>query len=679
MVFTTLTIDLDEGEVTLKEFEKEGVYGVIDYALYLHLEVYKSYSLSPYDSRNALVFGKGPFAGSILPGSHRLTFAFRSPLYGTLFPSTMGGAAFTFKKTGIDIVSIVGRSEEPAVIVIKGEEENIGVSVRTLKKEKLHEIWKGFKGEEGVYALTDFLVEELFPLFGGDDFRIACVGPASENTNFGAVFSQALRDGKRLEGSEDWAARGGVGSVMLRAHNVVAIAFGGSYSRKPFKGIDLSNYDHVKKLFSHVYDKPLFKVIAEKTVKYRYNPSTGTGGTFGGDYLAEKELVPILNWQMPYIPRDDRKKIYENIKKYYVDIFNEESIEKKSWTTCGEPCPATCKKVRDGFKVDYEPYNANGPLSGSLYLKASDFGVKKVDALGFDAIEFGCLASWVFELIETGKLKPEEVGLEESPDFNLNSMIDKPVEASKKNARLLSRLAELVAWGKGEIPKLLGMGKRRAAGELDKKLSSRLKRGESFKDCAVYVALGDEWEITPTMYWAMGNFIPLPVQGKYWTYYKFGVFPEPEELADRIVESAVAEFWYDNVGWCRFHRRWLRALASVSCELDSSNAEWCQLPVRWTKSVLELLFLRAYGERVNAEEHGKKQMRRLVEYALKGSCYPVFPDTVRVVDLIDGGCKEFGRKSWKERFEENRIKATREYISRTLNRYSTILEVEWKI
>ena len=677
MEFKTVRIDLTEERLIFKPFEKEGVYGVIDYGIYLHKEVLKSYKFEPYDGKNAVVIGVGPFAGSVLPGSHRLTFLFRSPLYGTLYPSTMGGAAFTFLKTGIDILSITGRAKKPAVIVIRGENERVSVSVEFLEEKELQKIWKSYGEREGVYALSLYLLERFKGDFDGKKMRIACVGPASYSTNFGSVFSQDVRDGKFVEGAEDWAARGGGGSVLARAHNVVGIVFGGSWEGKRFKALDLSNYDFVKKLFSQVYDEPLFKVIAEKTTKYRYNPKSGTGGTFGEDYIGERDKTPVLNWQIAYLEKGEREKLYEVIEKFYLEVFNSEAIEKKKWTTCGEPCPATCKKVREGYKTDYEPYNANGPLSGSFWLKASDRAVRKVDSLGFDAIEFGGLAAWIFELVYRGFLKPEEVGISEKPDFDVDSILKDPVRTSEKNAELLCELAENVAYGKGEIPKLLGMGKRRASKALDENFSDRLPKGKSFKDYAVYVPLGKEGEVNPTMYWAMGNFIPLPVQGKYWTYYKFGVFPEPEELAERIVESSVGEYWYDNIGWCRFHRRWMRALSSVECEL--SEGETCNVPVKWTKSVVELLFLKAYGEKLNAEEQGRKILSELVDYALKVDCYPVFPDTERVVDLIVAASKEFKGSSWTEKFSENKIKFVREYISRTLDEYSRILDVNWKL
>ena len=235
MRFMTLNIDLDENRAEIRNFEREGIFGVVDYALFLHSEIYKTYLYQAYNPRNVLVFGKGPFAGSILPGSHRLTFVFRSPLYGTLFPSTMGGAAYVFLKTGIDFVSIVGKAKLPSIIFIKGEGKNLSVGIHYIEEQKLKEIWKSYKKEEGVYAFTQFLIDNYKDFFKNCDFRIACVGPASMHTNFGAIFSQALRGNRRIEGSEDWAARGGSGSVMLRSHNVAAIIFGGNQKQNKFK------------------------------------------------------------------------------------------------------------------------------------------------------------------------------------------------------------------------------------------------------------------------------------------------------------------------------------------------------------------------------------------------------------------------------------------------------------
>ena len=189
MKFTTLKINLETKEISMNEIQQEGIYGIIDYAIYLHDEVYKTYELDPYDPKNVTVFGKGPFAGSVLPGAHRLVFVFRSPLYGTLFPSTMGGAAYIFQRVGVDFVVLEGKREKPTVILLQGDGENVSVELHEIELEKVLEIWHGYKGEEGVYALTEYLIDNFKDKFDSE-FRIACVGPASLNTNFGAIFSQ---------------------------------------------------------------------------------------------------------------------------------------------------------------------------------------------------------------------------------------------------------------------------------------------------------------------------------------------------------------------------------------------------------------------------------------------------------------------------------------------------------
>ena len=652
MKFTALTINLDNEEIKAEEIEKEGIYGIIDYAIHLHDEVYKTYGLEPYDPDNVVVFGKGPFAGSVLPGSHRLMFVFRSPLYGGLFPSAMGGAAYQFQRVGVDFVVLKGKRKKPTVILLSGDGENINVELHEIELEKLVEIWRDYKGEEGVYALTQYLIDNFRDKFDSE-FRIACVGPAALNTNFGAIFSQALRKGERLVGSEDWAARGGSGSVLLRAHNVVAIIFGGK-ARKKFPREDISNIRNARPIVEGVLKKPMFEVMAEKTTKYKYNPKLKTGGTFGGNYPAEGDFVPILNWQMPYIPKEERIKIHENIMKHYWEPFNKEAIETRNWTTCGEPCPVACKKYANGHHIEYEPREANGPLSGVITLRASDISVPAVDAMGFDAIEFGGTAAWVLELVHRGLLKPEEVGLSREPEFKKESLLLKPVETSEINAKLIAELAHRVAFAETEVAKIIGLGKRKASMVLDEKFKDRLNYGESFKDYAVFTPLGENGEITPTMYWAIGNYIPLPIQGRYWTFYQFGVFLEPEELAQKIVASATWEFWYDNIGWCRFHRGWM-------------------------KSVLKALFLEAYGENVDMEGHSHKQLKRLIDFAKKAGYEPVFWDSMRVIDLIAGGSREFGNEKWAARFEEDKIGTAKEYLRRVLQTYSETLGVEWRL
>lgn len=66
MKFTVLHLKLDEKKVESEEFEKDGIYGIIDYGLELH-EKLGTHSIDPYDPKNVMVMGMGgPFSGSIL-------------------------------------------------------------------------------------------------------------------------------------------------------------------------------------------------------------------------------------------------------------------------------------------------------------------------------------------------------------------------------------------------------------------------------------------------------------------------------------------------------------------------------------------------------------------------------------------------------------------------------------
>jgi len=97
------------------------------------------------------------------------------------------------------------------------------------------------------------------------------------------------------------------------------------------------------------------------------------------------------------------------------------------------------------------------------------------------------------------------------------------------------------------------------------------------------------------------------------------------------------------------------------------------------KPILKALFMEAYGENVDMEEHSKKQLRKLVNYAKKAGYEPVFWDSMRVIDLIARGSEEFGNEKWAERFRVDKVGTAKEYLKRVLNEYSNRLGVDWSI
>lgn len=652
-----LIINVSKNQIRTEEFESDEIIGPISWGLHCHLEKYRSYEHPIYDEHNVLCFGAGKLALSEIYGTRRLMFTFRSPLWGGFFLSSMGGAAYVFRHLGVDFAVIEGKAKEPVTVLLKSEiNGEIKARFESLSEEKLLEFYKGYKGLYGAFALAQYIADNYAEWYGKAPLRILTVGPASMYTSNGAIVSYASRD-TRLQGKPvDFSARGGPGSVMYRAHKVVAIVFGGNYIRKPrFPKTDLSNFKVLNEIFQKHMGKLMNQVIMDATVKYRYDPKTNSGGTFGNNYAYYGSLNPMFNWNYIYWSEEERKRFYkEVIVESFVEPFNKESIAKKLWRTCDEPCTAVCKKMYKGFKVDYEPYCASAPLNGIFDLDSATEIVDLVDAMGFDAIEFGNTAAWIFEAIHKGILDKNDLGLEAKPYFNHELYYEKnKIKAlSEHNAKLLKTFIWKLGFGENELYKLIGEGMRKASKKFNEIFEEKVKREElKFEDLAVYVPLGPDGGLSPAMYWGPGNIMPLPIIGKYLTYYH-GIFLEPEDLAKAALGRAIKELYSEEGGLCRFHRG-------------------------WAEKILPKLLEEAYGVSIDLDLHGKTLLRRIIEYDKKAGYKPVFWESKRVIDYFVLSAKQYGAENWYEKLSKEGEEAAKEYWLNFLKEEEKILETKW--
>ncbi len=654
-----LIINASKEKISVEELDREDVIGPISWGLYCHLEKYGSYGYDIFDEHNVLCFGSGKLAWSEIYGTRRLVFTFRSPLWGGFFLSSMGGAAYVFRYLGVDFAAVEGKAKEPLIVALKSDVNgNVEAKFERIPEDKLLEIYKNYKGKVGVFALIEYVAEKYGKWYSETKapMRIIAVGPASVFTSNGALVSYASRDvnfkGKPIE----YSARGGPGSVLYRAHKVAAIVFGGNYVKNPkFPKTDLSNFKVLNEVFTKYLGKSMNQVIMNATVKYRYDPKTKTGGTFGNNYAYYNGLNPSFNWTYIYWGREERSKFFKDvISKTYIESFNKETIEKRLWRTCDEPCTAVCKKMYKGYKIDYEPYCASTANAGILDLDVAVDVVDLVDALGFDAIEYGNTASWVFELLAKGMLKPEEVGVSATPyfDHKLYYDLSKVKELSGHNAKIMKELAWKIGFGEGELAQIIGEGVRRAATKFSKMFSEREKE-QGFKDLAIYVPFGPDGSLTPAMYWGPGNIAPLPIIGKYLTYYH-GIFLEPEDLASLALNRAVKELYSEEGGLCRFHRG-------------------------WAEKILPKLYYEAYGVEVDFDIHGKKLLQKIVEYDKKAGYKPVFWESRKVIDYLTLAAKEYGAEQWYEKLKREGVEAAKEFWLRFLRKEEEILEVSWEV
>jgi glyceraldehyde-3-phosphate dehydrogenase (ferredoxin) len=518
-----LFVDAATGYYRINRYSLDDFFGPVDLGLHLA------------GRYNGLNIGVGLLAGSILPGSSRMIFSGFSLCWGGFYVSTMGGAGLVFDNLGINMVSLVGKAPVPSILCLnRTHAEEIDVRVEPVS---LRQVWQ--EGRGGTYALMDHVFEK----YGADyetDPRILAVGPAAESTDFAAIASVPIQSGK-LTAVDTWAGRGGFGSKMLQQHGIAAIIYGGTYVDEDFRNRQVAD-----EWFQQKYNRKLATKDLESTVKYRYDPKLQTGGTFGVNYATMGGRILAFNYRTIYLKEEERLELHRKfILDHYLRQFNEETIVPKQQHHCGEPCSAVCKKMKNGLKKDFEPYQTMGPLCGIFDQRAAERLNHHADRHGFDAISVGGTLAWLMECIDQDLLTPEQTGVEEAPVFNPAGF---SVEAdSMHNAEIGCKLLDGIVQKRGVLD--FGEGARKAGRRLARKF------GKSILDPFVYVGYARKGWMVPNQYWTPGALSPMPIMGKYYMYYGNDFMP-PRALGRMNAERLRKELVLDDLGMCRFHRGW---------------------------------------------------------------------------------------------------------------------------
>ncbi len=572
------------------EIEEMPDTGAIDFGL-SEMERAAAASKEVLSPELPFIFSTGPLSTTGLPGTHRLTFVFRSPLTGSFFVSSMGGAGFTVKACGIDAVVVTGKAQDPLVVTVGKN----GVEIKAVEPR---EAYYGIK-EKGILWLSKFATTGNYRLIG--------IGAAAFKTPFATTKSIEVAGGKLKEGTEDFSGRAGSGSALFQAHGVLGFIF------EPFSSSFHTRSKEALEVMRRVFGPGYMKKIMEAGSKYLNK------GTFGGNYEKLSPITPCRNFRNIYGSSCEA----EMLSAKWLGAFRKAVLDVKAMVTCGEPCPLRCKKVYNGIKIDYEPLNSFGPYIGLFDFKAAAEVAAYNDFLGFDAIELGHIIGWVLEAKEK-KLLPEEVPAR----FPFS-------EQELKNFAIT--MLRKLAFSEHEFFAILRQGRRRAA-ELFEELY-----GSPLKDLAVYVPFGTEGYVAPTMYWALGNFVPVPLQGRYWTYYKPGVWLEPEELAEKCYERALAEAAYDDLGLCRFHRKWFEEV----------------------KEPLQ--------EALNLTSEPLKLLQRIIRLNERAAAVPKPAETQRVFDIFARAALNFGAPEEWKRLADTAEELYRTYVERFLRRYNALV------
>jgi glyceraldehyde-3-phosphate dehydrogenase (ferredoxin) len=504
--------------------------------------------------RDSMTFGGGLLAGSPLPGTRRMIVCGHSPQWEGFYVSALGGAMYVFRRLGANYLWL--REQAPTDSILILNLKNGEYSAR-LEPVDVDALWRGYtdatgRAWEGFYALQRYAFEAYGAEYAGDDFRILATGPAARHTKEGAIGSNAVKKGT-LSVVDDWAGRGGLGSRMLQHHRIAAIVFGGDWNDPDMKaGKELDQY------FLDHFGMRAIQADLILSQKYRYVPEFDTGGTFGVNMHTLNDRLLSHNYQSIYAPEAERLQQHDAlILGHYLKQFNDEIVKPRNFDHCGEPCAIACKKFVGEYKKDYEPYAALGPLCGIFDQRAAERLNKFVDTMGLDAIQAGGLVAWVMELLTARLIQPEAFGLPlDLPNFSpapwlpLSPAVLSPdtlASISAHNADYAIAILKMVLFTEAGAPFRRGL--RAAAKWLDEKY------GIDSLNRAVFTAHGAEGCMTPNQYWTPGMFAPMPLMGKYFSYYENKFLP-PRALGRKNVERFVYEFYSENAGACRFHRKW---------------------------------------------------------------------------------------------------------------------------
>jgi glyceraldehyde-3-phosphate dehydrogenase (ferredoxin) len=222
-------------------------------------------------------------------------------------------------------------------------------------------------------------------------------------------------------------------------------------------------------------------------------------GTFYANYKNNVNL-PMYDW-LNILKNIDLSQRIEKLLSNYTPSFK----------TCGESCPAICKKIEDNTKLDYEPVNALGPFLGIFDRSKIKEYINLVDSLGFDAIYLGHILAGYLE--KEGILNPEV-----ETDIDLKEIISK--------------------------------------------LNINKVRNSEIRDYVFYIPFGKDFDMTPNFYYSLGFFLPTPIPGTYLTDYS------KNATYESILDRAIKEYQLNNYTICRFHRKWIEKLLDYENVLE---------------------------------------------------------------------------------------------------------------
>ena len=403
-----LRVNLSTGKIskepTSPELARDYIGGRGFGAYFLYKEVPKG--ADPLGPENKLIVSTGPLAGLMIPGAGKCDFACKSPLTGGYASASMGGL-FTaeIKYAGLDSIIVEGMSTKPVYLFIDDDK---------IELRDASSLWG-----KGSMTVEKELKDKL-----GEEFQIACIGPAAEN---GVLYAHINHDYGRQAG------RGGVGTVM-GAKKIKAIAIRGT------KSVPVADMDAYRKAGMELY-----KACKDSD---GLKPWQTYGTTMVVSWCDEIGALPTRNFSAGS---------FEDGKTLYGPVVREQIVvNDKGCFGCPSPCGKYSRMTRYGTQAEGPEYETIGMVGSNLGISDAQ-DVAQINFLcdewGIDTISAGGAIAWAMECYEKGILTQADT---DGLDLKFG------------NVQAVFTLIEKISKGEGKLGAMLANGVRYSAKQVGK-------------------------------------------------------------------------------------------------------------------------------------------------------------------------------------------------------------------
>ncbi len=301
---------------------------------------------------NKLFLTTGPFTGTPVPCSGKLSVAAKSPATGTMNDCSIGGhAGIKIKFAGYDMIIFEGQLAKPGYVIIEDDEISFADA---------GDLWG-----KGSHETESLLAEQY-----GREFSILSIGPAGENlSNMACINSDYYRQ----------AGRGGIGAVM------------GSKKMKAIliKGTGGVKVPDIAKATDRILEL-LHEDVLQEDNTFVYDAGTTA-------FLEACNDGGILPWKNFSDATD------EKWTEYNGDVLMQYREGKRGCGSCGLGC-GNFLKIGDAVceGPEYETISVAGPNAGIRDPYAIVKFNQVADDVGLDTISAGDTIIWAMEMTEKG-------------------------------------------------------------------------------------------------------------------------------------------------------------------------------------------------------------------------------------------------------------------------------------